>query len=73
MAVVEDALQTKAVGDGRMNGSRRTTPRFALQDNALHLEVVFFEDVEAVARRIGAGILGVEEGQQHAAGFKHRP
>ena len=73
MAVVEDALQAETVGNGGMNRARRSATSFTAQHDALHFENVFFDDVEAVAGRVGSGVFGVEEGEQHAAGLEDGP
>ncbi len=62
VAIVEDALQAETIGDGGVNRARGSAARFPFQNDALHLEHIFFEDVEAVAGRIRTGVFRVEEG-----------
>ena len=61
VAVIEDSLQAEAVNNGGVNGSSGPPARFAAHDDALHLQRVFADDVEAVAGRIRPGILCMEE------------
>src|SRR3954452_9315348 len=73
MAVVEDTLQAEPVHDGRVYGSRGSAASLAAHHDLLHLQYVFADDVETIAGRIRAGVLRMEEGQQHAARLEHRP
>src|ERR1700736_1662493 len=65
IAVVEHALQAEFAAP---------TSLFPVAaSDVLHLQCVPAHDVVAVARCIGARLLGVEKGQQHASGFEQRP
>src|SRR5579864_9324511 len=67
VAVVEDALQAEAFANGGVNGSRGSASCFAAQDDGLHFQRVFSDDVKAVAGRIWPGILGMKKSQHHSA------
>src|ERR1700722_661495 len=71
MAIVEDALQLKPFAGRRTYRARRTTARIAAQRDALHLQRVWADDVEAIAGRIRPGVLRVEEGEQHPSRLQH--
>ncbi len=73
VAIVEHALQLETVRDGSVDRSGGSATSFAAQHNLLHLEDVGADDVKAVTRRVRTGVAGVEERQQHAARFEHRP
>ena len=73
MAVVEDALQAEALGDGGVNGARGSAAGFAAKHDALHLQRIFADNVKAVAGRVGAGVFGVKEREQHSTRLQYRP
>jgi len=59
----------KPFRNGRVHRPCRPAARFAAQHDFLHLKRVCPDNVEAVARRVWAGITSVEERQKHAAGL----
>jgi hypothetical protein len=73
VAIIKHPLQPKAIANGSVHRSSRPAAGFPARDHPLHLQGVFVHDVEAVARRIRPGILGVEKCQHHAPGFQYRP
>jgi len=73
VAIIEDALQLKSVGQGGMDSSGRAAASFAAEFDLLHFESVAANNMEAMTGRVWTGIASVEERQQHTAGFQHRP
>ena len=73
VAVVEHALQLKAIRDGGVHRAGGTAAGFAAQHNFLHLQSIGADDVEPVTGRVWTGIAGMKESQKHATRFQHRP
>ena len=75
VAVVEDALQLETIRcrSSAVARSGRSATGFLAQHNSCHLQGVSADDVEAVTGRVRTGVAGMEEREQHAPRFQHRP
>lgn len=71
--VIKYALQAETVAWGGMDRARRAAPRFPSRNDPLHLQRVFIQNMEPVARRIGPSIFCMEKGQHHSTRLQHRP